>query len=49
MLAGGPGMSQTRPSTGALSKGTRASLPFYSPVNYKSGILINDGCTKTKE
>jgi len=51
MLASGPGTSQTDqvrcPSIRA--KGARASIPFYSPVNYKSGILFNDGCTKTKK
>ncbi len=40
--AGGPGMSQT-------GQVACPSIPFYSPVNYKSGILINDGCTKTKK
>jgi hypothetical protein len=43
------GNANPRPTLPTQGWGTRASIPFYSPVNYKSGILINDAGTNTKE
>jgi hypothetical protein len=43
------GNANPRPTLPTRGWGTRTSIPFYSAVNYKSGILINEGCTETKK
>src|SRR6266481_4866158 len=37
-----------RPTLPTRGWGTRAATPFYCPVNYKNGMLINNAYIKTK-
>jgi len=43
------GNTTPRPTLPTRGWGTRATDPFYSLVNYKSGILINDARPKNKK